>query len=102
MTSRSGRSGSRRAGRRSARLGRREPPQRIRHLVWLPDRHELPPLIPARGPGGTPSRSRTSSGCGLLARAGRLARIDGRQILRLTQNPATEALYDQAVDALVA
>jgi hypothetical protein len=26
-----------------ARLRRREPPERIRHLVWLPDRHELPP-----------------------------------------------------------
>lgn len=38
----------------------------------------------------------------LIARAGRLARIDGRQILRLTQNPATEALYDRVAHALVA
>jgi hypothetical protein len=38
----------------------------------------------------------------LIARAGRLARIDGRQILRLTQNPATEALYDRVARALAA
>ena len=38
----------------------------------------------------------------LIARAGRLARIDGRQVLRLTQNPATEALYDRVAHALVA
>jgi hypothetical protein len=38
----------------------------------------------------------------LIARAGRLARIDGRQVLRLTQNPATEALYDRVTHALVA
>jgi len=36
----------------------------------------------------------------LIARAGRLARIDGRQVLRLTQNPATEALYDRVAHAL--
>jgi hypothetical protein len=29
----------------------------------------------------------------LIARAGRVARIDGRQVLRLTTNPATESLY---------
>jgi hypothetical protein len=38
----------------------------------------------------------------LITRAGRLARIDGRQVLRLTQNPATEALYDRVAHALVA
>ena len=38
----------------------------------------------------------------LIARAGRLARIDGRQILRLTQSPATEALYDRVAHALAA
>jgi hypothetical protein len=38
----------------------------------------------------------------LIARAGRLARIDGRQVLCLTQNPATEALYDRVAHALVA
>jgi Transposase DDE domain group 1 len=38
----------------------------------------------------------------LIARAGRLARIDGHQVLRLTQNPATEALYDRVAHALVA
>jgi hypothetical protein len=38
----------------------------------------------------------------LIARAGRLARIDGRPTLRLTQNPATEALYDRVAHALVA
>jgi hypothetical protein len=31
----------------------------------------------------------------LIARAGRLAQIDGRQVLRLTQNPVTEVLYDR-------
>lgn len=36
----------------------------------------------------------------LIARAGRLARIDGRQVLRLTHNPATEALYDRVAHAL--
>jgi Transposase DDE domain group 1 len=36
----------------------------------------------------------------LIARAGRLARIDGRQILRLTQNPATEALYSRVAHVL--
>jgi hypothetical protein len=36
----------------------------------------------------------------LIARAGRLAHIDGRQVLRLTQNPATEALYDRVAHAL--
>ena len=36
----------------------------------------------------------------LIARAGRLARIDGRQALRLTHNPATEALYDRVAHAL--
>ena len=38
----------------------------------------------------------------LIARAGRLACIDGRRVLRLTQNPATEALYDRVARALVA
>jgi hypothetical protein len=38
----------------------------------------------------------------LITRAGRLARIDGRQVLRLTQNPATEALYDRVAHTLVA
>jgi hypothetical protein len=36
----------------------------------------------------------------LIARAGRLTRIDGRQVLRLTQNPATEALYGRVAHAL--
>ncbi len=38
----------------------------------------------------------------LIARAGRLARIGGRQVLRLTWNPATQALYDRVAHALVA
>jgi Transposase DDE domain group 1 len=38
----------------------------------------------------------------LIARAGRLARIDGRQVLRLTRNPATEALYRRVSHALAA
>jgi hypothetical protein len=36
----------------------------------------------------------------LIARVGRLACIDGRRVLRLTQNPATEALYDRVAHAL--
>jgi hypothetical protein len=36
----------------------------------------------------------------LIARAGRLARIDGRQVLRLSENPATEGLYGRVVHAL--
>jgi hypothetical protein len=38
----------------------------------------------------------------LIARAGRLACIDGRQVLRLTENPATEALYGRVAHARVA
>jgi DDE family transposase len=37
-----------------------------------------------------------------IARAGRLTRINGRNVLRLAHNPATKALYDQLADALVA
>ena len=33
-------------------------------------------------------------------RAGRLTRIDGRNVLRLSHNPATKQLYDQLVAAL--
>jgi hypothetical protein len=36
----------------------------------------------------------------LIARAGRLARIAGRQVLRMTTNPATEALYTRISHAL--
>ncbi len=38
----------------------------------------------------------------LITRAGRLTRVGGRNILRLAQNPATEALYSRVEDALVA
>src|SRR5262249_12009461 len=38
----------------------------------------------------------------LITRAGRLTRIGGRNILRLAQNPATEALYARIQHALVA
>lgn len=38
----------------------------------------------------------------LIARAGRLARIGGRQVLRLTWNPATQTLYDRVAHALAA
>lgn len=38
----------------------------------------------------------------LIARAGRLARIGGRQVLRLAWNPATQALYDRVAHALAA
>jgi hypothetical protein len=38
----------------------------------------------------------------LIARAGRLACIDGRHVLRLTRNPATEALYARVAHGLVA
>jgi len=38
----------------------------------------------------------------LIARAGRLARIGGRQILRLAANPATQQLYDRTSRALAA
>ncbi len=38
----------------------------------------------------------------LIARAGRLTRIGGRQVLRLTRNPATERLYDRIADRLAA
>lgn len=38
----------------------------------------------------------------LIARAGRVARIGGRQVLRLSWNPATEAVYERVTHALVA
>ncbi|MFQ5521188.1 MAG: IS1380 family transposase [Candidatus Methylomirabilia bacterium] len=38
----------------------------------------------------------------LIARAGRLARLGGRQVLRLTWNPATQALYDRVAHTLAA
>jgi hypothetical protein len=38
----------------------------------------------------------------LIARAGRLTRRGGRNVLRLTENPATEALYGQVVHRLAA
>jgi Transposase DDE domain group 1 len=38
----------------------------------------------------------------LIARAGRLARIGGRQILRLAANPATQQLYERSLRALAA
>jgi hypothetical protein len=37
-----------------------------------------------------------------IARAGRLTRIGGRNVLRLSRNPATEALYEKLATALVA
>lgn len=36
----------------------------------------------------------------LIARAGRLTRIGGRNVLRLAQNPAAEALYSRVQHAL--
>ena len=38
----------------------------------------------------------------VLARAGHLARIDGRNVLRLATNPATQSLYDRIAHALAA
>ena len=38
----------------------------------------------------------------LTARTGRLARIGGPQVLRLSWNPATEALYHRVTHALAA
>lgn len=38
----------------------------------------------------------------LLNRAGRLTRIEGRQVLRMTYNPATAKLYNQVTQALAA
>jgi hypothetical protein len=38
----------------------------------------------------------------LVARAGRLTRLGGRNVLRLTKNPATETLYGQIVHRLAA
>jgi hypothetical protein len=38
----------------------------------------------------------------LIARAGRLTRIGGRQVLRLAENPATQRLYGQIAQRLAA
>ena len=38
----------------------------------------------------------------VIARAGRLTRIAGRNVLRLTKNPATERLYERIDHALAA
>jgi hypothetical protein len=37
-----------------------------------------------------------------IARAGRLTRISGRNVLRLSHNPATKQLYDKLTAALAA
>jgi hypothetical protein len=37
-----------------------------------------------------------------IARAGRLTRIGGRHVLRLAENPATQALYTRIEQALIA
>ncbi len=38
----------------------------------------------------------------LFNRGGRLTRIHSRQVLRMSENPATEALYTQISQALMA
>jgi hypothetical protein len=38
----------------------------------------------------------------LIARAGRLTRLGGRNVLRLTENPATARLYEQIGHRLAA
>jgi hypothetical protein len=38
----------------------------------------------------------------LIARAGRLTRIGGRNVLRLTYNPSTQQLYERVQPALAA
>ena len=38
----------------------------------------------------------------VIARAGRLTRIDGRNVLRLAQNPSVEQLYERLQHALAA
>jgi hypothetical protein len=38
----------------------------------------------------------------VINRAARVARIHGRRILRFSQNPATQVLYDQVLDRLAA
>ena len=38
----------------------------------------------------------------LIARAGRVTRIAGRNVLRLSRNAATEQLYDQVAHRLAA
>jgi hypothetical protein len=38
----------------------------------------------------------------VIARAGRLTRLGGRNVLRLTKNPATETLYGQIAHGLAA
>ena len=47
-------------------------------------------------------RSIRTLGFWLTVRAGRLARIGGRQALRLSRNPATEALDRRVTHALAA
>lgn len=47
-------------------------------------------------------RSMRTLRCLLIARAGRLARIRNRQVLRLAHNPVTEALYQRIAHALAA
>jgi hypothetical protein len=47
-------------------------------------------------------RSRRTLRFLLIARAGRLARIGGRQVVRMTQNPVTQARYERVSHALAA
>jgi len=51
---------------------------------------------------GRSKRSRWTDTRMLIARAGRLTRIDGRNVLRLGVNPATEQLYAKVAHALAA
>ncbi|HEX9900180.1 MAG TPA: hypothetical protein VGC81_13235 [Candidatus Methylomirabilis sp.] len=65
-----------------------------------------PPALPKPRSGkrtsAYPLRSIRTLGFWLTVRAGRLARIGGRQALRLSRNPATEALDRRVTHALAA
>ena len=71
------------------------------------------PELPAGDPGEPKPRSRKRTDAYLfrsmrtlrflvIARAGRLTRLGGRNVLRLTENPATETLYGQIAHRLAA
>ena len=73
-----------------------------RHLAHWPPQVPRHLEVPATHLYANALRSMRTLRFLLIARAGRLARIAGRQVLRSSWNPATEALYERATHALVA
>ncbi len=81
-------------------------PPRIEGRISPRTRVEEGGRYPGIPPNGAFQHSRVSRKPGavhlLVTRAGRLTRIGGRRVLRLSHNPATEALYAELDHRLAA